>query len=88
MISLAVLWLFAAFAATALAQTPSPSPSGQRRPLPKPPGGARGFEKYAGNDSSSRLIAAGATRATLDPRKPVAPWKDARMMRGPSLPGS
>lgn len=44
-----------------------------RRPLPKPPSGPRGFEKYAGKDSSSRLIAAGATRETVNPRRPVAP---------------
>lgn len=44
-----------------------------RRPLPKPPSGPRGFEKYSGKDSSSRLIAAGATRETVNPRRPVAP---------------
>jgi tetratricopeptide (TPR) repeat protein len=33
-----------------------------RRPLPKPAGGSRGFEKYAGRDASARLIAAAATR--------------------------
>jgi Domain of Unknown Function (DUF928) len=48
-----------------------PSPS--RRPLPKPPSGPRGFEKYSGKDSSSRLIAAAATRETINPRRPVAP---------------
>ena len=50
-------------------QTP-PKP---RRQLPKPPAGPRGFENYAGKDSSSRLIAAGATRLTVNPRRPVAP---------------
>lgn len=44
-----------------------------RRPLPKPVSGPRGFEKYSGKDSSSRLIAAGATRETVNPRRPVAP---------------
>jgi hypothetical protein len=61
------------FVATAQAQNPSPTPREQRRPLPKPPSGARGFEKYAGRDTSSRLIAAGATRETVNPRRPVAP---------------
>ena len=56
--------------------TPSPTPSPQRRALPKPPSGARGFEKYAGQDSSSRLIAGGATRG-VNPRRPVAPFEGA-----------
>lgn len=43
--------------------TPSPTP---RRPLPKAPAGARGFEQYAKRDASARLIAATATRP-LDP---------------------
>ncbi|HEY6047243.1 MAG TPA: DUF928 domain-containing protein, partial [Pyrinomonadaceae bacterium] len=42
-----------------------------RRPLPKPPSGSRGFEQ-GGRDSSSRLIAAGATRGPL---KPLAPYE-------------
>ncbi|MFN2453027.1 MAG: DUF928 domain-containing protein [Pyrinomonadaceae bacterium] len=46
---------------------------GARRPLPKPAGGARGFEQYAGKDASSRLIAAGSTRGAGDVRKPIAP---------------
>lgn len=60
---------------TAAAQnTNSPqTPSAQRRPLPKPPSGPRGFEKYAGSDSSARQIAGGATRETVNPRRPVAP---------------
>lgn len=33
-----------------------------RRPLPKPAGGSRGFEKYAGRNASARLIAAAGTR--------------------------
>lgn len=45
----------------------------QRKPLPKPPSGARGFEQYAGKDASSRLIAAGSTRGVGDGRKPDAP---------------
>lgn len=53
--------------------TNSSGPIKPRRPLPKPPSGARGFEKYSGKDSSSRLIAAGATRETVNPRRPVAP---------------
>ena len=64
---------FLGFVVTARAQNPSPTPREQRRPLPKPPSGARGFEKYAGRDTSSRLIAAGATRETINPRRPVAP---------------
>jgi tetratricopeptide (TPR) repeat protein len=48
--------------------TPSPSP---RRPLPKPVAGSRGFEKYAGRDTSSRLIAGAATREVLDPAAPA-----------------
>lgn len=54
----------------AQAQDPSRKPS-PRRPLPKPPTGSRGFEQ-AGRDSSSRLIAAGATRGPL---KPTAPYE-------------
>lgn len=46
---------------------------GVRRLLPKPPQGSRGFEQYAGNDASSRLIAAGATRGGDAARRPVAP---------------
>src|SRR5882762_3767876 len=56
---------------TNVSKTPTPTPP--RRPLPKPPSGPRGFEKYSGKDSSSRLIAAGATRETVNPRRPVAP---------------
>lgn len=60
---------------TAAAQNSNSSqmPKGQRRPLPKPPSGPRGFEKYAGSDSSARQIAGGATRETVNPRRPVAP---------------
>lgn len=47
------------------------TPSGQRRPLPKPPSGPRGFEKYSGSDA--RQIAGGATRETVNSRRPVAP---------------
>ena len=54
----------------ARAQTP-PKQAGPRRPLPKPTTGSRGFEQ-AGRDSSSRLIAAGATRGPL---KPTAPYE-------------
>ena len=48
-------------------------PAPVRRPLPKPPAGARGFEKYTGKDATSRLIAVGATREVVTPRKPFAP---------------
>jgi hypothetical protein len=41
--------------------------SAPRRPLPKPAGGARGFEQYAGRDASSRLIQSGATRGLPRP---------------------
>jgi len=64
-------------AVTARAQNPSPTPTPTpRRTLPKPQSGARGFEKYAGQDSSSRLIAGGATRG-VNPRRPVAPLEGA-----------
>ena len=36
--------------------------TGVRRPLPKPMGGSRGFEKYAGRNASARLIVAAGTR--------------------------
>ncbi len=73
-ISLAMLSLcFMGLIATAQTPTPSPSPTTPRRPLPKPASGARGFEKFAGRDASDRLIAAGATRQTVNPRHPVAP---------------
>lgn len=55
---------------TASAQNTNSTP---RRQLPKPPSGPRGFEKYAGNDSSARQIAGGATRETVNARRPVAP---------------
>jgi hypothetical protein len=48
-------------------------PAAQRRPLPKPSSGSRGFEQYKGHDAESRLVAAGATREVINPRKPVAP---------------
>jgi hypothetical protein len=71
---LSLLLIGVGFAVRVQAQnpTPSPTPIAQRRPLPKPPTGARGFEKYAGGDSSQRGIAAGATRG-VNPRRPVAP---------------
>jgi hypothetical protein len=47
----------------------APQDNKPRRPLPKPPSGSRGFEQ-SNRDSSSRLIAAGATRGPL---KPIAP---------------
>jgi hypothetical protein len=53
-------------------QQNSPQPQ-SRRPLPKPPKGARGFEQYAGRDASTRLIGMGATRGPRIPRTPVAP---------------
>jgi uncharacterized protein DUF928 len=60
---------------TAAAQNSNSSqtPIKPRRPLPKPPSGPRGFEKYLGSDTSARQIAGGATRATVNPRRPVAP---------------
>ncbi len=82
MISLAMLFLplicFVAapeISGLAAAQNTNSSgtPSGQRRPLPKPPSGPRGFEKYKGSDTSARQIAGGATRETVNPRRPVAP---------------
>jgi hypothetical protein len=44
----------------------------RRRPLPKP-SGPRFFEQYSGKDSSKRLMAAGATRQTVYPARPLAP---------------
>jgi tetratricopeptide (TPR) repeat protein len=38
-------------------------PRAVRRPLPKPLPGSRGFERFAGRDASSRLIAAAITRS-------------------------
>ncbi len=52
-----------------MAALPAPQDNKPRRPLPKPPSGSRGFEQ-GNRDSSSRLIAAGATRGPL---KPIAP---------------
>jgi hypothetical protein len=79
-ISLAVLFLpLIAFIAApgisgAAAQNSNSSPpAGPRRTLPKPPSGPRGFENYTGNNSSARQIAGGATRETVNPRRPVAP---------------
>ncbi len=67
-------WLFQVETANAQTQNTNVSQtSAPRRALPKPPSGPRGFEKYSGKDSSSRLIAAGATRETVNPRRPVAP---------------
>ena len=56
---------------TSLVAQQQPTPV--RRPLPKPASGARGFEKYTGKDATSRLIAVGATREVVSPRKPLAP---------------
>jgi hypothetical protein len=53
--------------------TNSSAPTGPKRTLPKPPSGPRGFEKYAGGNNSARQIAGGATRETVNPRRPVAP---------------
>lgn len=52
---------------TAIAQeqkkeTPKTPATGVRRPLPKPLGGSRGFERYAGRTASARLIVAAGTR--------------------------
>ena len=73
-ISLITVWVMSFGVANtnhrAQAQDPSKKP-GPRRPLPKPPTGSRGFEQ-GGRDSSSRLIAAGATRGPL---KPIAPYE-------------
>ena len=59
-----------ALIATGLIATPTQQPA-PRRPLPKPTGGARGFEQYP--NASSRLISAGATRDIDKPRIPSAP---------------
>lgn len=70
--SLLVAALLMTVSLCALAQKQGDAP---RRPLPKPATGSRGFEQYGGKDSSSRLIAAGATRGgeLTHPRKPIAP---------------
>jgi len=56
-----------------MAQQQKTPPAQGRRPLPKPPTGSRGFEKYSGKDVTTRLVAAGATREVVTPRKPLAP---------------
>jgi tetratricopeptide (TPR) repeat protein len=43
-------------------ETPAKPTTGVRRPLPKPAGGSRGFERYAGRTASARLIVAAGTR--------------------------
>lgn len=43
-------------------ETPTKPTTGVRRPLPKPAGGSRGFERYAGRTASARLIVAAGTR--------------------------
>ncbi|MGH9928935.1 MAG: tetratricopeptide repeat protein [Pyrinomonadaceae bacterium] len=45
--------------------SPKPAPS-PHRPLPKPVGGARGFDQYAKHEASSRLVAGAATRGATD----------------------
>ena len=60
-----------AITASVLGQAAQPSPSPTpRRALPKP-AAAKGFEKYAGLDSSARLVAGLATREALDPAVPA-----------------
>jgi tetratricopeptide (TPR) repeat protein len=53
---------FSAVAQEAQKENQTQRANAPRRPLPKPSGGSRGFEKYAGRDASARLIAAAATR--------------------------
>jgi tetratricopeptide (TPR) repeat protein len=64
---LSLLLLICAISFTATAQeekkqTPTKPATGVRRPLPKPTGGSRGFERYAGRTASARLIVAAGTR--------------------------
>jgi tetratricopeptide (TPR) repeat protein len=82
---------YAALAAVCLAMTPAVLAQGSnqerskqqpRRPLPKPVAGSRGFEKYAGRDASSRLIAGAATREALDPAAPAYARGDADYAAG------
>jgi len=70
-LSLPALLLSVLCMVTSLLAQQQPAPG--RRALPKPPAGARGFEKYTGKDATSRLIAVGATREVVTPRKPFAP---------------
>lgn len=70
--------------ATSLVAQQQPPPV--RRPLPKPASGARGFEKYTGQDAKSRLIAVGATREVVPPPlKPVAPLEGRSYSARPSF---
>lgn len=72
---LSCLLLLCALSFTAIAQEekkggPVKPPTVVRRPLPKPMGGSRGFEKYAGRNASARLIVAAGTRGEpADARK-------------------
>lgn len=43
-------------------ENPAKPATAVRRPLPKPLGGSRGFERYAGRTASARLIVAAGTR--------------------------
>ena len=88
-----ILGLGKGWTAAAQNTNSSQTASRQRRPLPKPPSGPRGFEKYVGSDTSARQIAGGATRETINPRRPVAPLEgrayDARpFMAWEIAPGS
>lgn len=53
---------FTATAQVEKKESPAKPTTGVRRPLPKPTGGSRGFEKYAGRTASARLIVAAGTR--------------------------
>ena len=76
-----LLSLFGLTSTFARSQTsqPSPTPTSQRRPLPKLPSGARGFDFRKEKDSSVRLIAVGGGwGAEEDKRKPRLRQKSAR----------
>ena len=64
LITIPILLLAAAVASAQSSSPPKPSPT-PRRALPKPVGGSRGFEQFAGREASSRLIAGSATREPL-----------------------
>ena len=72
-LTVAALFLSLACMTPLLMAQQKTTPEQGRRPLPKPPTGSRGFEKYAGKDVTTRLVAAGATREVVTPRKPLAP---------------
>ncbi|MDT4896881.1 MAG: hypothetical protein QOH25_1958 [Acidobacteriota bacterium] len=74
-LSSAVMLCLPGFLSVAVAQQPSQTPSSQGQSGPRPKKqklqvGA-GFERYAGQNAASKMIAGGATRGPLQPIAPV-----------------